>query len=83
MKKLRQYGSVRDYVKKFSSLILDVNNMSEEDRMFNFLSGLHSWAQLELRRQKISDFATADGLANFRAESSKGATGVSGVSSKA
>ena len=86
LKKLRQDGSVRDYVKKFSSLILDVDNMSEEDRMFNFLSGLQPWAQLELRRQKISDLssaiAAADGLADFRAESSEGAAGVSGVSSR-
>nr|TKS05767.1 hypothetical protein D5086_0000129830 [Populus alba] len=60
--------------------------MSEEDRMFNFLSGLQPWAQLELRRQKISDLsstiATADGLGDFRAESSEGAAGVSGVSSR-
>jgi hypothetical protein len=81
LKKLRQDGSVRDYVKKFSSLILDVDNMSEEEKMFNFLSGLQPWAQLELRRQKISDLssaiADADGLADYRAESSEGAAGVS------
>ena len=40
LKKLWQDRSVRDYVKKFSSLILDIDNMSEEDTTFNFLSGL-------------------------------------------
>jgi hypothetical protein len=81
LKKLRQDGSVRDYVKKFSSLILDIDNMSEEDRMFNFLSGLQPWAQLELRRQKVSDLSSAisaaDGLADFGAGASKGNAGAS------
>jgi hypothetical protein len=71
-------------VKKFSSLILDNDNMFEEDKMFNFLSGLQSWAQLELRRQKVSDWSSAisaaDGLADFRAGASEGTTGASSVS---
>jgi len=63
-------------VKKFSSLILNIDNMSEEDRMFNFLSGLQPWAQLKLRRQKVSDLSSAisaaDRLADFGAGASKG-----------
>ena len=49
-KKLRQTDSTRDYVREFSSLLLDVSNMSEEDKLFNFLSRLQLWAQAELRR---------------------------------
>ena len=81
LKKLRQDGSVRDYVKKFSSLILDIDNMSEEDRTFNFLSGLQPWAQLELHRQKVSGLSSAisiaGGLADFGADASKGTAGAS------
>jgi thioredoxin-related protein len=40
LKKLKQDKSVRDYVKDFSFLILDIENMSEEDKQFNFMSGL-------------------------------------------
>ena len=40
LKKLKQTDSVRDYVKEFSSLILDIKDMSEVDKLFNFLSGL-------------------------------------------
>jgi hypothetical protein len=40
LKKLKQDKSVRDYIKDFSSLILDIKNMSEEDKLFNFMSGL-------------------------------------------
>ena len=40
LKKLKQMGSVRDYVKEFNSLILDIKDMSEVDKLFNFMSGL-------------------------------------------
>uniref|UniRef100_A0A803PJ25 Reverse transcriptase domain-containing protein n=1 Tax=Cannabis sativa TaxID=3483 RepID=A0A803PJ25_CANSA len=33
--------------------------MSEEDKMFNFLSGLQPWAQVELRRQAVIDLPSA------------------------
>jgi hypothetical protein len=44
LKKLKQDKLVRDYIKDFSSLILDIENMSEEDKLFNFISGLQPWA---------------------------------------
>ncbi|KAL6312213.1 hypothetical protein AAG906_025555 [Vitis piasezkii] len=51
LKKLRHTGSVRDYVKEFSSLMLDIKNMLDKDKLFNFMFGLQWWAQMELRRQ--------------------------------
>lgn len=39
LKKLK-YRAVRDYVKKFSLLMLDIKNMLDEDKLFNFISGL-------------------------------------------
>ena len=70
LKKLKQDKSVRDYVKEFSSLILDIENMSEEDKLFNFMSGLQPWAQAELRRQNVKDLpfaiAAADSLVDFK-----------------
>ncbi|KAL6321338.1 hypothetical protein AAG906_016393 [Vitis piasezkii] len=53
VEKARHIGSVRDYIKEFSSLMLDIKNMSEEDKLFNFMSGLQGWAQTELRRQGV------------------------------
>lgn len=37
-------------MKNFSSLMLYIKNMLEEDKVFNFLSGLQPWAQAELHR---------------------------------
>ena len=50
---------MRDYVKEFSSLMLDIKNMFEEDKLFNFVSGLQAWAQTELRRQGVKDMPAA------------------------
>ena len=40
LKKLKQIGTVRKYVKTSSSLMLDIMNMSKGDKLFNFISGL-------------------------------------------
>ena len=44
--------------------------MSEEDKLFNFIYGLKTCAQTELRRQNIktlsATFAAADALVNFK-----------------
>lgn len=62
LKKLKHTGTVREYVKEFSSLMLDIKNMSEENKLFNFMSGLQSyrgWAQISLRRQGVKDLPSA------------------------
>ncbi|KAL6319624.1 hypothetical protein AAG906_020701 [Vitis piasezkii] len=44
--------------------------MSEEDKLFNFMSGLQGWAQTELRRQGVRDLpaamAAADCLVDYK-----------------
>lgn len=69
LKRLRHTGSVHEYVNEFSSLMLDIRGMSEEDKLYNFMSGLQSWAQAELRRQGVKDlqaaFAAADRLVDY------------------
>lgn len=61
---------MHEYVREFSSLLLDVRNISSDDKLFNFLSGLKPWAQIELRRQGVRDLssaiAAADGLLDLR-----------------
>ena len=44
LRRLRHTDIVREYVKSFNSLMLEINDMAEEDRLYNFLSGLQSWA---------------------------------------
>lgn len=42
LRQLRQTGAVHDYVKQFSALMLDIRDMSEKDKLFDFLEGLKS-----------------------------------------
>ena len=65
LKGLKHIDSVRDYVKEFSSLMLNIRNMSEEDKLFNFVSGLQGWAQTELRRQGVRDLTVAMAAVDF------------------
>ncbi|KAK4394454.1 hypothetical protein Sango_1599700 [Sesamum angolense] len=44
--KLEHTSSVRDYVKAFSALMLDIRDMSEKDKLFTFMEGLKSWRNL-------------------------------------
>ena len=51
-------------------MMLNIRNMSEEDKLFNFISGLQAWAQIELRRQGVQDLpaamVTADCLVDYK-----------------
>lgn len=38
LKWLKQVGSIWDYVKEFSSLMLDILNISVKDKLHNFIS---------------------------------------------
>ena len=51
-------------------MMLDIQNMSNDDKLHNFISGMQGWTQNELRRQNVKDLpraiAAADLLVNFR-----------------
>ncbi|KAL0440633.1 UNVERIFIED_CONTAM: hypothetical protein Sradi_0002200 [Sesamum radiatum] len=50
--------------------MLDMRDMSEKDKLFNFVVGLKYWAQIELRRQGVKDLPSAivaaDRLMDFK-----------------
>ena len=65
MKCLKHIGSIREYVKEFSTLMLDIPNMSEEELLFNFIDNLQSWAEQELRRRGVQDLTTTMAVADL------------------
>ena len=56
-------------MKQFSALMLDIQDMSEKDKLFSFLDGLKPWAQQELNRTNVTDvvgaIAAAERLTDF------------------
>ena len=63
MRRLKHTGSIRDYVKEFSSLMLEIPNMTGEELLFNFMDNLQGWMEQELRRRGVQDLATTMALA--------------------
>lgn len=51
------------------AIFLDIQNMSDKDKLHNFIFGMHGWAQNELHGQKVQDLtsaiATIDSLIDF------------------
>ena len=63
LRDLKHTGTVREYVKQFSALMLDIRDMSEKDKLFYFMEGLKPWARTELQRQRVDDLSTAQAAA--------------------
>ena len=70
IKHLKHTGSICDYVKEFSSLMLEAPDMNEKELLLNFMDNLQSWGEQELRRRGVQDLATtmpvAESLMDFR-----------------
>jgi len=42
---LKHIGKIQAYIKEFTRLMLEIKDMSEEDKLFYFMNGLYPWAQ--------------------------------------
>ncbi|KAL0420399.1 UNVERIFIED_CONTAM: hypothetical protein Slati_3062800 [Sesamum latifolium] len=75
LRKLEHTDSLKEYVKSFSALMLDIHDMSEKDKLFTFMEGLKLWARLELQRQQVTDLGSAmtaaERLTDFTSETRK------------
>ncbi|KAK3018985.1 hypothetical protein RJ639_003404 [Escallonia herrerae] len=49
LRRLRQKGSIREYVKEYSTLMLEIPEMSKRQRLCFFVDGLQQWVATELR----------------------------------
>ncbi|CAL5330901.1 unnamed protein product [Camellia sinensis] len=65
LRDLKHTGTIRDYVKEFYRLMLDIKDMLEKDKLFFFLEGLKPWARVELQRQRVQDLAHAQATAEY------------------
>ncbi|KAL2228318.1 UNVERIFIED_CONTAM: hypothetical protein Sindi_1811500 [Sesamum indicum] len=69
LRKLKHTGFVREYVKAFSALMLNIRDMSKKDKLFTFMEGLKPCARFELQCQRVTDLSSvmtaAERLADF------------------
>ncbi|KAL2230474.1 UNVERIFIED_CONTAM: hypothetical protein Sindi_1641800 [Sesamum indicum] len=82
LRKLEHTGSVREYVKGFSALMLNIRDKSEADNLFTFMEGLKQWARTELQGKWVTDLSSAiiaaERLADFNQETRKDRQATSG-----
>ncbi|GKB11493.1 putative retrotransposon gag domain, aspartic peptidase domain protein [Tanacetum coccineum] len=57
--KLKQSRTIREYVKEFTILVLEILKLSDQDTLFYFLDGLQGWAKTELERRGVQDLSMA------------------------
>ncbi|MBA0671583.1 hypothetical protein Goklo_024438, partial [Gossypium klotzschianum] len=59
LRRLTQQGTIREYVRAFSELMLQISDLSEKESFYWFEDGLKPWAKHELRRQGITELTVA------------------------
>ena len=59
LRELKHTGTIREYVKQFAGLMLDISDMTKNDKIFNFVEGLKSWARTKLY-ERVQDLASAN-----------------------
>lgn len=69
LKMLKCRTSIQDYIKEFTSLMLQIPDMQDKDFLFNFVDGLPQWAQNEIERREVETtqqaIAIAESLTEF------------------
>ncbi|KAK3022707.1 hypothetical protein RJ639_046691 [Escallonia herrerae] len=59
LRRLKQKGSIREYVKEYSTLMPEIPKMSERQQLCFFINRLQQWIATKLRRRKSRDLALA------------------------
>ncbi|XP_075092690.1 uncharacterized protein LOC107763230 [Nicotiana tabacum] len=75
LRELRHTRSVRDYVREFSALMLNIRDMGDKDKLFAFIEGLKPHARMELQRQRVDTLPkaiqAAECLGDYQLETQK------------
>ncbi|XP_075112328.1 uncharacterized protein LOC142182186 [Nicotiana tabacum] len=59
IRKSKQIWSIRGYVKEFTTLMLQIPSLPNDDLLFHFMDGLQNWAKQELQRRQVADIEEA------------------------
>lgn len=60
---LKQVGSIREYIKDVTNLVLEIPGLSDKNSLFNFMNGLQPWTKTKLRRRGVQNLATVIAIA--------------------
>lgn len=70
LRKLKYKTTISDYVRKFTTLMLQIPSLTIEELLFYFIDGLQNWAKQELQRRGVKDvdetIAVAESLTEYQ-----------------
>ncbi|XP_022864502.1 uncharacterized protein LOC111384459 [Olea europaea var. sylvestris] len=70
LRELKQKGTIRDYVKEFTTLMLQIPSMPEDVLLFYFMDGCTTWVRQELQCRGVKNvdeaIAVAESLTEFQ-----------------
>ncbi|KAF7821632.1 putative retrotransposon gag domain, Aspartic peptidase domain protein [Senna tora] len=59
LRHLQHKGTIRDYTKDFTELLLEIPDYPDKEAFFAFVDGLQNWVKMEIQRRGAQDLATA------------------------
>ncbi|KAI4313260.1 hypothetical protein L6164_026251 [Bauhinia variegata] len=75
LRRLRQSGSISNYIKEFTTIMLEIEDLSDKNALFYFKDGLKDWVKTELDRrnvQTLDDAITAaESLVDYSSKNKK------------
>jgi hypothetical protein len=73
---LKHTCKIQAYIKEFSGLMLEIKDMSEEDRLFHFMNGLQPWVQSDpdarMCKTLVATITTTNKLLDYKVEEKGG-----------
>ncbi|KAI4313126.1 hypothetical protein L6164_026133 [Bauhinia variegata] len=82
LRRLRQSGSISKYIKEFTTIMLEIEDLFDKDALFYFKDVLKDWAKTELDRHNVQTLddviAAAESLVDYSSENKKPNLGKSG-----
>ncbi|KAI4313197.1 hypothetical protein L6164_026194 [Bauhinia variegata] len=82
LRRLRQSGSISDYIKEFTTIMLEIEDLSDKDALFYFKDGLKDWAKTELDKRNVQTLddaiAAAESFVDYSSKNKKPNLGKSG-----
>ncbi|CAN1153394.1 hypothetical protein LINPERHAP2_LOCUS19375 [Linum perenne] len=63
LRRLAHKEEIREYVREFSELLLEIPDFPDKEALFAFLDGLQPWAKIALQRRGVQDLASALAIA--------------------
>lgn len=55
LRELKHRTTICEYVREFTTLMLQITNLTDEELLFYFIEGLQTWAKQELQRRSVKD----------------------------